>query len=89
MTLQSLQERRVEVEAVELENVRVRVLPDGRMDSNNAAKYLGRAPKTLAMWRLEGIGPPWIKCGGRIFYFKDNLDTYGRGELSDRREVSA
>ena len=46
--------RPVEIETIELEPVRVRVLPNGDMDSNNAAKYVGRAPKTLAMWRIAG-----------------------------------
>ena len=36
--------RSVRIETTELEAVRVRVLPGGRMDSNNAAKYLNRAP---------------------------------------------
>ncbi len=62
-----------------VESVRVRVLPDGRMDRLNAAKYLGRAPKTLAMWALEGKGPRWVKVGGRIFYYRDALDAFIRG----------
>ncbi len=37
-----------------VEQVRVRVLPDGRMDRVNAAKYIGVAVKTLAMWQLDG-----------------------------------
>ena len=80
MTRQIAQERHVEVVAVEIETVRIRVLPDGRMDSNNAAKYLDRAPKTLAMWRMQGRGPPWTKCGGRVFYNKGALDAFTRGE---------
>ncbi len=72
--------RSVRIETTELEAVRVRVLPGGRMDSNNAAKYLNRAPKTLAMWRMQGIGPEWSKCGGRVFYSKDALDAFIRGE---------
>lgn len=72
--------RPVEIEMIELEPVRVRVLPNGNMDSNNAAKYVGRAPKTLAMWRMQGIGPPWWKCGGRVFYNKEALDAYLRGK---------
>ena len=72
--------RSVRIETTELEAVRVRVLPGGRMDSNNAAKYLNRAPKTLAMWRMQGIGPEWSKCGGRVFYSKDVLDAFIRGE---------
>ena len=71
--------RSVKIEKTEMEAVRVRVLPDGRMDSNNAAKYLNRAPKTLAMWRMAGAGPKWAKCGGRVFYFKDALDAFIQG----------
>ena len=77
--------RPVKIETAELEPVRVRVLPGdrgGRMDSNNGAKYLNRAPKTLAMWRMQGIGPEWSKCGGRVFYSKDALDAFIRGEAA-------
>ena len=63
-----------------IETVTVRVLPDGRMDRANAAKYLGRATKTLAMWALEGKGPSPHKMGGRVFYFRDDLDAFVRGD---------
>jgi hypothetical protein len=56
-------------------NVEVMILPDGRMDTESAAGYIGFAPKTLAMWRSQGIGPRFIKRG-RIFYYKDDLDTW-------------
>ncbi len=72
--------RPVEIETAEIEPVRVRVLPNGNMDSNNAAKYVGRAPKTLAMWRMQGIGPKWTKNGGRVFYNKEALDAFMRGK---------
>ena len=72
--------RPVEIETVELEPVRVRVLPNGKLDSNNAAKYVNRAPKTLAQWRMQGIGPEWTKCGGRVFYNKEALDAFMRGK---------
>ena len=74
--------RPVEIETAELEPVRVRVLPNGNMDSNNAAKYVGRAPKTLAMWRMQGIGPEWTKNGGRVFYNKEALDAFMRGKAA-------
>ncbi len=82
MTTEVIAGRPVEIETVEVEPVRVRVLPDGRMDSNNAAKYVNRAPKTLAMWRMQGIGPEWKKCGGRVFYSKEVLDAFIRGEAA-------
>jgi len=40
-----------------VEQVRVRMLPDGRMTREDAAQYLGRQAKTLAMWALRGKGP--------------------------------
>jgi hypothetical protein len=64
-------------EAVEM--VRVRVLPDGRMTRSDAARYLGHAPKTLAMWQLQGKGPPSVLVGGRRFYYRDELDKFVRG----------
>ncbi len=68
--------RIVKIDEAEIETVRIRMLPDGRMDRENAAKYLNRRPKTLAMWAMEGKGPPAHKVGGRVFYFKKNLDAF-------------
>jgi hypothetical protein len=62
-----------------VDQVRVRVLPDGRMTREDAARYLGHQPKTMAMWKLLGKGPPSVKVGGRIFYFKTDLDAFIRG----------
>ena len=63
-----------------IENVRVRVLPDGRMTRDHAAIYLGLKPKTLAMWAVMRKGPRSHKVGGRRFYFKDELDEFIRGD---------
>jgi hypothetical protein len=63
-----------------VEQVRVRVLPDGRMAREDAARYLGLGSKTLAMWALQGKGPRSVKVGGRVFYFKDILDGFVRGD---------
>jgi hypothetical protein len=65
-----------------VDRVRVRVLPDGRMTREDAAKYLGHQPKTLAMWQLQGKGPRSVLVGGRRFYFKHDLDAFIRGETS-------
>ena len=65
-----------------IDSVRVRVLPDGRMDRQNAALYIGMKPKTLAMWELEGKGPPSIKVGGKRFYFKADLDRFINGQAA-------
>lgn len=72
----------MELQTNPIEVVKVQVLPDGRMSRKNAAKYLGRAEKTLAMWCLEGKGPRSVLVGGRRFYYKDDLDAFIRGEAA-------
>lgn len=54
---------------------RVSILPDGRLNTKNAANYLGLSEKTLAMMRCDGSGPEFIKRG-RVFYFKADLDAW-------------
>jgi hypothetical protein len=65
-----------------MDQVRVRVLPDGRMTRADAARYLGRATKTLAMWALYGAGPRSIKVAGRVFYFRADLDNFIAGRTA-------
>lgn len=65
-----------------IEVVAVQMRADGRMDTANAARYLGLSVKTLAMMRSEGRGPDYVKRG-RIFYFRSTLDAWlmERGQL--------
>lgn len=56
-------------------NHKVRAYPDGRLNTENAASYLGVKPKTLAMMRCTGEGPRFLKRG-RIFYFLEDLDAW-------------
>ena len=65
-----------------IDGVPVRMLPDGRMDRENAARYLGYRPKTLAMWALARKGPRSVKVGGRVFYFREDLDAFVRSGRS-------
>ena len=52
------------------------MLPDGRMDRRNAAGYLGLSVKTLAMHASRRTGPQFVKLGGKVFYFKEDLDSW-------------
>ena len=70
----------IEADNITLETPRVRVLPDGRMTRDDAATYLGLKSKTLSMWQLQGKGPRSRRVGGRVIYFKDDLDAFVRGE---------
>ena len=74
-------ERQTDVnDRVVAEVTRVRILPDGRMTREDAAKYLGLKPKTLAMWAMAGKGPKPTRVGGRCFYYQHQLDAFVRGE---------
>ena len=66
-----------------LQTRHVTVLPDGRMDTKNAARYLGLSDKTLAMLRSSGMGPVYVKRG-RVFYYQSDLDQW----LQDGRVVT-
>ena len=58
--------------------IALQIFPDGRMDTTNAAKYLGYSTKTLAHMRCSGKGPSFLKAG-RIFYCLADLDEWLAG----------
>jgi len=64
---------------VAIERERVRVLPDGRMDRSNAARYVGNSPQTLANWAVRGFGPRFVKVGKRCYYQQVELDRFIQG----------
>jgi len=44
-----------------------------------AAKRLGVQPHTLAVWRMKGVGPRYVRLGGpsgRVVYKLADLDAY-------------
>ena len=75
-----------------IQQPRVYIHPDGRLDRKNAAIYVGCSGKTLADWATKGLGPPYLFVGGRVFYFQQDLDTWIRRapcqSNSNRRNVT-
>ena len=67
-----------------MEFVSVTVYPDGRMDAENASRYLGFTKGTLATMRFNGTGPKFIKKG-RVFYFKHDLDEWLNSGFQGRK----
>ncbi|WP_394648188.1 helix-turn-helix domain-containing protein [uncultured Sphingomonas sp.] len=51
-----------------MNEVTILVLPDGRVSREEAARFLGYKPKTLAEWHRLGKGPKSRMVGGRRFY---------------------
>ena len=69
---------------------KIRILADGRMNTKNAAEYLGLSIKTLAMKRWRGNGPSFVRRG-RIFYYKADLDEWLQaaraGSTAESRQI--
>lgn len=81
MALLGNERKAIFMEDDNVEMLKVRVMPDGRVDRPNAAVAFGRSPKTLAEWKCKGIGPRPINVGGRVFYDWQEVRAMARGEL--------
>ena len=44
--------------------------PDHHVPTNEAARLLGVAPKTLRNWRVRKKGPPWSRSGSRAVVYR-------------------
>ncbi|WP_191830874.1 helix-turn-helix domain-containing protein [Pseudomonas fluorescens] len=49
-----------------------------KMNTEQAAEYLGLKPGTLNIWRStkQSPAPAYIKMGTRVFYLKKDLDAF-------------
>lgn len=61
---------------------RITELPDGRMTREDAAKYLGFRPQTLAAWAVRNQGPKSIRVGGKVFYTIEALEAFVQEQSS-------
>jgi hypothetical protein len=46
------------------------------LDVKEAGAYIRIAPGTLKNWRSRGLGPPYVKVGGRTVYHRPDLDEW-------------
>jgi hypothetical protein len=56
-------------------------------NTNEAAHFLQKelgvpigTKKTLESWRCQGRGPAYRRLSGRIFYSREALESFARGE---------
>lgn len=47
-----------------------------KLNTHEAAAYLGVRPNTLEVWRCKHRGPRYAKLGSRIVYDPDELDAF-------------
>ncbi len=59
-----------------MEDLKPRLIPQAE-----AARYIGRTPKTLHNWRAKDQGPPSHKIKGRRFYLREDLDAWIDSQL--------
>jgi hypothetical protein len=50
--------------------------PSDLVPDTNAAQILRLKPATLAAWRAQRRGPPFIRLGRAIFYWRRDLIDY-------------
>ena len=62
-----------------IDSLRIVVLPGGQMDRKNAARAMGKSPKTLSEWSRLGIGPAPFKIGGRVHYRLADVQAFCAG----------
>lgn len=58
--------------------------PNQKLETPEAAAYVGNATKTLEKWRVVGGGPRFIKNGRKVVYEVADLDAW----LESRRHYS-
>ncbi|WP_084312638.1 helix-turn-helix domain-containing protein [Desulfobulbus elongatus] len=49
-----------------------------RLNTREAAQYLGIRPGTMEVWRSLGRGPRFCKIGARVVYNITDLDEYAQ-----------
>lgn len=55
-----------------------------KLDTEEAATYLGVTVRTLANWRSAGSGPKFYKPSEKLtYYFKDDLDKWIKGDKGE------
>lgn len=62
--------------ATEVRRAVVYATPDGRVDTENAATYLGIAAGTLQNLRAAGLGPTYVTICRRVTYRIADLDAF-------------
>jgi len=59
-----------------------------KLNTHEAAVYLGVKPNTLEIWRCQHRGPKYAKLGSRIVYDPDDLDAFFKAHSVDTRDTA-
>ena len=50
-------------------------------DQNTLAERWGLSPRTLEQWRWRGVGPRYLKLGGRVVYRLEDVEHFEADSL--------
>lgn len=50
--------------------------PEALIPASSLPGHIGIARQTLARWRHEGYGPPYVKLGRRVFYRSGDIKNW-------------
>jgi hypothetical protein len=63
--------------------------PEPLLDTERAGKFLGDFHlKTMMRWRARGVGPRYIKMGGRVFYRVSDLEEFLAASVVDPKAAA-
>ena len=60
-----------------------------KLNTEEAAAYLGIRPNTLEVWRCKHKGPRYSKIGTRVLYDMDDLEAFFTARAVDTLESQA
>ena len=59
-----------------------------RLNTLDAAEYLGVKRGTMEVWRSLGKGPRYIKLGTRVVYEIDDLDAFAASHVVETKDTA-
>lgn len=59
-----------------------------KLNTEEAATYLGIRPNTLEAWRCKHKGPRYAKIGSRVLYDVDDLEAFFISRGVDTRDTT-
>lgn len=59
-----------------------------RLNTADAALYLGVRPGTMEVWRSLGKGPRYVKLGARVVYEMADLDAFAASRVVETQDTA-
>lgn len=56
---------------------------ENHLNKYHLAKRWSLTPRTIDRWRAEGLGPHYLKIGGRILYRLEDVIVYENNHVRD------